>query len=70
MGKVKTKKTAKKSSKAVKGAKQVVSAIAGKIGKTRGTGRRSRKKGATWYAKEILRLRLKKKYEKIKYAIR
>lgn len=45
---------------------KVVSAITGK--KSKGGGRR-RKRGALWYAKEIQRLKLKKRYEKIKYRV-
>lgn len=70
MGKKKSKGKGKKQTKGkVKGS-------GGKVGKAiekakgffggGGGGGRRRKRSATWYAKEIVRMRLKKKYEKAK----
>ena len=39
--------------------------IGGRSGK-KGSGKKHRKKTAMWYAKEIQRVKLKKKYEKVK----
>lgn len=51
---------------AVKGA-QAVGGIMGIGGKSKGKGgRRSKKRSALWYAKEVQRLRLKRKYQKEK----
>ena len=58
----------KKSSKVAKAKKAVSSALSAVKGKGR-TGRRSRKKSALWYAKEIQRIRLKRKYEKVKFKV-
>ncbi len=41
---------------------------AGFIGKRKG-GRRSRKKSAQWYAKNIMRLKLKRRYDKIRLSV-
>jgi len=56
----------KKSSKKSSLGKKAVSTAKGLLGGSKGKGGKSRKKSAQWYAKEILRLRLKKKYEKTK----
>lgn len=42
--------------------------VMGKIGKITGTGtrKRRRKKSAMWYARELARLKLKKRYDKAK----
>lgn len=69
MGKVKTKKAKKvKVKSAVKSAvSSVASAVGAKI-KGGGKGGVSRRKshGPAWYARQILKLKLKKKYEKAK----
>lgn len=41
---------------------------AGFVGRRKGTGR-SRKKSAGWYARQILRLKLKRKYDKLRLAM-
>jgi len=62
---------AKKKSSKVSKAKKVASSALGSVLKGKGSkgGRRSRKKSALWYAKEIQRIRLKRKYEKVKYKV-
>lgn len=71
MGKTKKSKGSKKVSKPSK-VKSAISSIAGKMkgGGKVSSGSRRRKKTPQWYAKEIMRLRLKKRYEKMKYSIR
>lgn len=63
---------AKKKKKAAGSAGQSMKKV-GKEIKKRVTGKKeskkSRKKGALWYAKEIQRLKLKKRYERIKYRV-
>lgn len=50
-----------------------VKSVAGKAIKaltgSKTKGRSRKKKGALWYAKEIQRLKLKKRYEKLKYRV-
>ena len=60
----------KKSSKVAKtkSLKSTASALSNMISKKKG-GRRSRKRSALWYAKEIQRIRLKRKYEKVKFKV-
>ncbi len=58
---------AKKSKKKVTGLKKTAKKVLGKVmGKKGGGGGGRRKKGASWFAKEIMKLKLKKKYEKVK----
>lgn len=65
MGAKKTKKS--KLSKVKTAGRSALSAV---MGKTKGKGgRRSRKKSALWYAKEIQRIRLKRKYERVKLSL-
>lgn len=48
-------------------AKGVLSAItggAGTFGKSKGIGRRRRRKSALWFARELARMKLKNRYEK------
>jgi len=52
-----------KKSAAGKAAGKVISAITGKGGKKGGR----RKKGSGWYAREIQRVKLKRKLEKLRY---
>jgi len=40
------------------------------MGKSSSSGGRKKRKSALWYAKEIQRIKLKRKYERIKYAVR
>jgi len=68
-------KASKGSSKPLGLASKVGGAVAGKLGmKVAGKGgfkggRRRAKKSAMWYAKEIARLKLKKRYEKVRLRI-
>ena len=57
-------KSSKKSSGLLSKGKSALSGLLGKKGK--GTGRRSRKKSALWYAKEIQRIKLKRRYMKLR----
>lgn len=59
------KKKSSKTSKLKKAASSALSAFSGKKGKSGGR----RKKSALWYAKEIQRIRLKRKYEKVKFKV-
>jgi len=61
------KKKSSKTAKVKKAASSALSAVMNR--KSGGKGRRSRKKSALWYAKEIQRIRLKRKYEKVKYKV-
>ena len=56
----------KKSTKVSKAKKAVKSAL---NMKSKSKGGRSRKKSALWYAKEIQRIRLKRKYEIVKFKV-
>ena len=60
------KKKTSKTAKVKKAASSLGKMISGKKG---GGVRRSRKKSALWYAKEIQRIRLKRKYEKVKFKV-
>lgn len=44
-------------------------AVSALTGKKSGGGKRRGKRSALWFAKEIQRLKLKKRYEKIKYRV-
>lgn len=61
----------KKTSKVGKLKKTASSALGAVMGasKGRGKGRKGRKKSALWYAKEIQRIRLKRKYERVKLSL-
>jgi len=60
----------KKSTKTAKVKKMATSALSAlKSKSSKSGGRRSRKKSALWYAKEIQRIRLKRKYEKVKFKV-
>ena len=56
-----------KSNKYIEAGKRVARGLAGKRGKKEKG--KSRKKSAGWYAKEITRLKLKKRYNKVKYGV-
>lgn len=64
MGKIKAKK--KTGGKLKQAIGKVKSAIGAKIKGTKGTTGRKGKHGAAWYARNIMKLKLKKKYEKAK----
>ncbi len=68
MGKTKKSKSSKGKSKMVKSARGAYEKIKGSSSKNKNRVRR--KKSPQYYAKEILRLRLKKRLEKMKYSIR
>lgn len=65
-------KTTKKAGSSGSKTSKVVGVAKSLIGKATTTTkgyRKSKKRGALWYAKEIQRLKLKKRYEKIKYRV-
>lgn len=66
--KAKAKKTGKKTSLGVKAVKGVAGKLLGGESKG-GGGKKSRKKTAAWYANQIARLKLKKRYDKLRLSV-